>query len=144
MRLALIYALVAMAFYAVEIVITDLQLGKIPARVVTLMYATGVAILAGTSLLIFPEKEFVWPSRKEWGFVVLMVIVSFVAATTHFLALHNKAGSTTMGAYYSLLPVTAALLIYFFAKEQQLPSWRMVLAWVLGAIAIYLVSTEKK
>jgi drug/metabolite transporter (DMT)-like permease len=144
MQNALVYALLAMIFYASEIVVTDLKLGRLSPRLVTLLYATGVALLAGLSLILFPDKSLEWPTRKEWWFVALMVVVSFIAATMHFFALHEKAGATTMCTYYCLLPVTAALLVYLFSGEHKVPSWRTIAAWVLGAVAVYLISTEKK
>lgn len=145
MRLAIVFAALAMLFYASEIVVTDLKLGRISARVLTFLYATGVAVLAGISLILVPEKEgFKWPNKSELPFVGLMIAVSFIAATTHFYALHEKAGATIMCTYYGLLPVTAALLVAIFSQEHNLPSWRAVAAWIFGAIAVYLISTQKQ
>jgi uncharacterized membrane protein len=145
MQNAQFVAMVAMVFYAMEIVVADLALGRVSPRFLTLLYATGVAVCAGLSLITNPPKGgVVSPNRSEWLFVLLMIAVSFIAATAHFEALHAKAGATTMCTFYCLLPVMAALLVFFFTEEHRLPSKRMIAAWLLGAVAVYLVVTDKK
>lgn len=144
MTKAMIFSLMAMFFYAVEIVTTDLKLSSMNPRLTTFFYATGVGILSGISLLLFPIKETEWPKGSSmWIFITVMIGASFVAATTHFFALHEKSGAAVMTTYYALLPVTASVLIFTFSSHE-LPSLRMVLAWLLGTIAIYLVATDMK
>lgn len=143
MRQAIVFAVIAAVFYAGEIVITDLKLSRISPRLLTFMYATGVAILVGASLLLYPEKDLSFPQGKEWGLVSLMVGVSFIAATAHFVALHEHTGAATMCTYYSLLPVIASGLIFIFSTRE-VPSGRIILAWLLGALAVYLIVTATK
>lgn len=132
----------AMFFYAVETVTTDLNLSFLNPRLTTFFYATGVGLLSGISLLIFPIEEAEWPKGLTvWLFIALIVSASFVGATAHFFALHEKSGAVTMSTYYSLLPVTASVLVFFFST-QELPSLRMLAAWALGSIAIYLVASD--
>lgn len=142
MTKAMMFSLMAMFFYAVEIVTTDLKLSEMNPRLTTFFYATGVGVLSGVSLLLFPIEDTDWPKGSSvWMFVALMVGASFVAATAHFFALHEKSGAAVMTTYYALLPVTASVLVFTFSN-QELPSLRMVLAWILAAIAIYLVTTD--
>ncbi len=144
MTKAMIFSLMAMLFYAVEIVTTDLKLSSMNPRLTTFFYATGVGMLSGISLLLFPIKETDWPKGSSvWIFIGLMVAASFIAATAHFFALHEKSGAAVMTTYYALLPVTASALIFTFSSHE-LPSLRMVLAWILATIAIYLVTTDIK
>ena len=134
-------AILAMAFYALEIAITDLKLGTISPRLMTLYYSSGVAIFALVSLLISREQITV-PSGTTTWFVILMILSSFVAATAHFIAIHEGLGTARMSLAYAFLPVAGALYISFFKRE--LPSWNLILACVLAGIALYLVSSSEE
>lgn len=139
MRLATFFCVLAMVFYALETSIADWKLAKVSPRVLTLCYALGVAICAGISLLFTKEQTI--PHGSQWVYVILMVGVSFVAALSHFAALHHESGAVTLTMFYCLMPVAATLFMALF--KQQLPSWRLVVAWGIAALALYLVSTGK-
>lgn len=89
------------------------------------------------------EEETRLPTGNEWWYVVLMVAASFIAASAHFYALNQRATAVVMCTFYALLPVTASLLVFVFSKRE-LPSWKVILAWVLAAVAVYLVASEKE
>lgn len=145
-RTAIALSFVAMLFYASEIVITDLKLGNVSPSVLTVLYSGGVALIGIAWLIINSgrsKEPLIYPSGKEWIFVGLMIAVSFVAASTHFAALHKHTGAAVMCIFYSLLPVTASILIFIFSNREP-PSWKMIIAWVLAGIAVYLVASDKK
>lgn len=140
MKLATLFCVLAMLFYALETSITDWKLAKVSPRVLTLCYALGVAVCAGVNLL-FTTKEQTIPQGSQWIFVFLMIVASFVAASSHFAALHHDSGAVMLTMFYCLMPVAASLFMTLF--KQELPGWRVVVAWVIAALALYLVSTGK-
>lgn len=139
MKLATMFCLLAMLFYALETSITDWKLAKVSPRVLTLCYAIGVAICAAVSLIF--AKDVKVPEGSQWTFVVLMILASFVAASSHFAALNQDAGAVKLTMFYCLMPVAASLFMAVF--KQELPSWRVVAAWFVAAFALYLVSSGK-
>lgn len=142
MRDALYLSLIAMMFYAIEIVVTDLKLGNISPQLLTIFYSGGVCLVAIVIMLTTSKEPLSYPQGKEWWFVILMIFASFVAASTHFAALHKHTGAAVMCIFYSLLPVTASLLVFIFSKREA-PSPKMIIAWILAGIAVYLVASEK-
>ena len=146
MKNALFFSLIAMVFYATEIVVTDLKLGKVSPKLLTILYSGGVMACAIAYFLFSyftSEEETRLPTGNEWWYVVLMVAASFIAASAHFYALNQRATAVVMCTFYALLPVTASLLVFVFSKRE-LPSWKVILAWVLAAVAVYLVASEKE
>jgi drug/metabolite transporter (DMT)-like permease len=137
MNTAISYCLVAMAFYALEIAITDWQLSGLPPRLVTFLYAIGVATCAGVRLLF--EDRLVAPTGRQWIFVGLMVAASFLAATAHFEAIHRQAGAVVLTLAYCLMPVAASIYMALFAGR--LPTLRTAIAWVIAALALYVLAT---
>lgn len=142
MQHALLLSLVAMLFYATEIVVTDLKLSRVTPRLLTVLYSGGVLICALIHLL-WSRQEIKMPEGREWWFVLLMILASFIAASAHFAALNQRATATVMCTFYMLLPVAASLLVFLFARRG-LPSWKMMAAWILAAAAVYLVVSEQK
>lgn len=139
MKLATWFCILAMLFYALETSITDWKLTRVSPRVLTLCYALGVAICAAVSLIF--TKDVQLPQGSQWGFVVLMIGASFIAASSHFAALHHDSGAVMLTMFYCLMPVSAALFTAIFKLE--VPNWRVVVAWLIAAIALYLISTAK-
>lgn len=131
----------AMLFYALEIAVTDWKLSNISPRLLTLCYALGVAICAGISLC-FGHEEIRGPQGRQWLFVILMVFASFIAASTHFQALHEQSGAVRLTMFYCLLPVAASLYMAMFKGE--VPSIRTFAAWIAAALALYLISSGDK
>ncbi|MEQ1849144.1 MAG: EamA family transporter [Candidatus Peribacteraceae bacterium] len=130
-------AILAMAFYALEITITDLKLGHVPAQLLTFLYASGVAIFALVNMLSHKET-LTMPNAATWGFVATMVFVSFVASSAHFQALHDGIGTAKLTIAYAFLPVVGAVYVALLKKE--MPSVNLILACVLAGISLYLVS----
>ncbi len=133
-------ALIAMAFYALEISITDQKLSSISPRLLTLIYASGVALFSFLSLVVQPEQTGA-PSANQLGFISLMILASFIAASAHFEALHSGIGTAKLTLAYAFLPVAGALHSVVFRKE--IPSLGLVLAWCFAVAALYLVSVSK-
>ncbi len=133
-------AIIAMAFYALEISITDLKLSQISPRLLTLIYSLGVALVSLISLLIEPAHSGA-PNVNQITFIVLMVIASFIGASAHFEALHGGIGTAKLTLAYAFLPVAGALHSVIFKKE--IPSLGLVAAWLLAVLSLYLVSISK-
>jgi drug/metabolite transporter (DMT)-like permease len=133
-------SIVAMAFYALEIAITDWKLAEISPRLLTFFYSLGVAIFSLGSI-IFAKEAPALPDFKQSIFVALMVLASFIAASAHFHALASGTGAIKLTMVYMLLPVAAAFYMFIFKHE--FPDSRIILAWVLSVVALYLLSTAK-
>lgn len=133
-------SIVAMAFYALEIAITDWKLSSISPRLLTLFYSLGVALFSLASILI-ARGNHAMPDMKQMGFVVLMILASFIAASAHFHALTTGTGAIKLTMVYMLLPVAASF--YMFIFKLQIPDLKIVAAWALSVVALYLLSTAK-
>lgn len=141
MKTATLFCTMAMLFYALEIALTDWKLSSISPRFLTLCFAVGVAVCAAVALLVGHEKIRM-PEGNQWLFVILMIVASFIAAETHFAALNRQSGAVTLTMFYCLLPVAASFYMAIFKWE--LPNYRVVLAWLVAALALYLLSTGEK
>ena len=130
-----------MAFYALEIAITDTKLTMVPPRLITLYYSAGVAILAFISLLIAREPITI-PTSSMSIFLGLMILTSFIAATAHFTAIAEGIGTAKLTLVYSFLPIAGSLYSALIKKE--LPSLNLIAACVLAGFALYLVSITQK
>ena len=131
------FCLLAMAFYALEIAITDWQLSRLEPKLVTFLYAAGVALFAGIRLAIGERTPL--PTGRQWLFVALMIVASFLAASAHFQALHERAGAVVLTLSYCLMPVAASVYMALFTGL--VPDFRTVAAWLLAAIALALLAT---
>ncbi len=141
MRNMIWISIVAMAFYALEIAITDVKLSAIPPRLMTFYYSAGVALFAFMSLLLSRE-QISTPSSPVMFFVGLMIMSSFIAAAAHFTAISQGIGTARLTLVYAFLPVAGAIYSALFKRE--LPSLNLVAACLLAALALYLVSTTQK
>ena len=141
MKTATLFCTLAMLFYALEIALTDWKLANISPRLLTLFYAIGVAVCAAVTLSIGHEKIRM-PEGNQWLFVFLMIVASFIAAETHFAALNSQSGAVTLTMFYCLMPVAASFYMAIFKWE--LPNVRVILAWLVAAFALYLLSTGEK
>lgn len=138
MQNANLFAIIAMTLYATESFIADVKLSRIPPLTLTFYYSFGVMVFAGTTMFLTRTQNI--PSGSQWLYVVLMVVCSFGAAVAHFSSLHFHAGAIKLTTFYMFLPVVASVLgIIFLGKY---PSIRILLAWCLGALALYLISTD--
>lgn len=140
MNQALLCCAAAMLFYGLETAVADWKLRDVHPRVLTFLYAVGVAVFAGVYLLFADKPR--WPKGGEWGYVAFLIVASFIAAVAHFMAINLKAGAVTLTLFYSLLPVVAAL--FTAVVKGELPTLRTVLAWLLAAAALALVATGQK
>lgn len=138
---AIFFSLSAVAFYALEIFITDWKLSHISPRFLTLCYALGVAIFAFIGVLSLKPGQVITPNGKDWVFIILMIIASFGGAISHFFALNRSTGTIALTIYYMLLPVAGSIYVYIFRGN--IPSIRIVIAWLLAGIAVILITTAK-
>lgn len=128
--------------YAIEIAVTDIKLKHLSSQFLTLCYSMGVAVIAIIMMIITRERITAIPSKSECLYIGVMIFFSFVAAIAHFLALHYGAGATKISMSYAMLPAIIALMAYIFKKET--PEPRLVAAWILIGVAIYLTCTSKQ
>ncbi len=135
------FSILAMAFYALEIAITDAKLTMIPPRLITLYYSAGVALFAVISLVISREP-ITAPSSGVAVFLVLMILASFIGASAHFEAINQGVGTARLTLVYAFLPVAGA--VYSAILKKELPSLNLIAACVLAALALYLVSITQK
>lgn len=133
-------SIIAMAFYALEIAITDWKLSAISPRLLTFFYSAGVAVFSLGSI-IYAREMHAAPDGKQSAFIILMILASFIAASAHFQALTTGTSAVKLTMVYMLLPVAASFYIFLF--KQQLPDIKIIFAWLLSAIALYLLSTAK-
>lgn len=128
---------IAMTFYAVEMTITDKRLQDVHPRFLTLCYS-GIIFVLTLIWLAQNRDEVELPKGSKWVPIILMGVVSFIAAHAHFSALHKNAGAVQLGLYYALLPVVASLVDVAITRE--LPSIRIVIGWLLGAASLWCVT----
>ena len=136
-RIALVLCFMASLCYAAELVITDKKLGKVSPIVLTFFFGITIAICALPGVLHgIKTGSAVFPPWKSVMLVVAVGVLSFLADWCHFGALHYKAGGTVLATFYMLLPVFSSMM------KGNVPSLRMIAAWVLGGAALYLISHE--
>ena len=136
----MLMSLLAMAFYSLEIALTDWKLSAFSPRLLTFLYSTGVAVFALVTLVLARETHSM-PDAKQSIFVFLMIFASFVAASAHFQALTTGTSAVTLSLTYAFMPVMASFFMAIF--KFQLPSLQLVSAWILSIAALYLVGTAK-
>lgn len=129
-----------MAFYALEISLTDWKLSELPPRLLSVFYAIGVGIFAVIALQL-TTKEITLPNASQWIVLICMIICGALATWTNFAALHNNLGATRLTLLYCLIPVVAQLFTFILNRE--LPSIHLVGAWLLATGSLYLVSIAK-
>lgn len=143
MKWSLFFSMLAMTLYASEIVTTDLKLSKINPWSMTFLYGLGTALIALPFVLGSPDlvEMKTWPTKAaEWGFVILICVFAAGAAWAHFSALNHHSGAVILCTFYMLLPVVAAGLMAILGHG--LPTWRLVVAWILAGAALYLAGSH--
>lgn len=137
---AIISCALASVMYAAEIVIADRYLRHIAPSVMTFCLGLGVAICALPFALynVCCNKADVitMPTGREWILIAAMVIVSFAADWAHFVALKANAGATILATFYLMIPVICTMM------KGEVPPARMLCAWALLGVALFLVKEE--
>ena len=146
MKWSIIFSVIAMILYSSEVVTTDLKLSKMNPWNMTFLYGLGTAIVSIPFVYWYsgsgPETIVSWPSRpNEWGYVLLVCLFAAGGAWANFSALHHEAGAVVLCTVYMLLPVAAALIMAALGHHG-FPSWRLMLAWALAGVALYLVGVD--
>ena len=73
---------------------------------------------------------------KEWILIASIVVISFTADWAHFAALKAHAGATVLATFYLMIPIICTMM------KGEIPSARMVYAWILLGVALFLVKDE--
>lgn len=133
---AMLLAFLAMVFYASEAVVTDAKLSHLNPRLLTFLYGLGIALFAGLSLVFAPVDRAL--IQREFPFVGMVIIASFLGALFHFSALNAQSGATALCSMYMLLPVAASIMKFLHSGQK--PDQNLVIAWVLGAAALLFVT----
>ena len=141
MTIAVLFSTMAMLFYALEIAIADWKLSDVSPRLLTLLYSSGVATYAAISLLISHDSVKA-PEGYQWIFIAILITSSFIAAVSHFEALNHESGAVMLTLFYCLMPVAASFYMALFKRE--MPGMRVIVAWLIAGLALYLLSTGEK
>lgn len=139
MKLAIVLCLFASALYAAEITLTDKRLERIsPIVLVFVLGLTTCMVTLPVLLWRVREGTLIFPSASEWVVLGIVLLLGVAADWTHFAALHFRSGGIVLTTMYMLLPVFCSVF------EGQRPTWRTIVAWGLGAIALILISTTSE
>ena len=137
MKFVVALCVLASLLYSGEIVGTDKYLEKTSPVMTTFFVGLFVAIFAApTALVGLQNGSSHFPSYREIMIIGAVALCSFLADWAHFAALHHKAGTVELAMFYMLIPVICSIM------EMRAPSWHMIVAWVLGGIALLIVSYE--
>jgi drug/metabolite transporter (DMT)-like permease len=129
--------LLAAAFYAGEMVITDNRLTKMSPVVLTFLTSLGMTVFT-LCLMVYDHSY--WAQIKtatthEWYGIGLLVLACCLGALCHYGSLHKDTGATMLALFYVLLPVFAA------AMKFEKPTPKMIFAWILAGVSCYIAST---
>jgi drug/metabolite transporter (DMT)-like permease len=133
-----IYACLAVLFYALGNVITEQKL-KPYTQFATMLYCyvPMVAMTAGAlGIMKFREQTIVFPNGKALYVSGLISIVFFIADGFYFSAYTNNADAFTVSSIAVMFPAAASLMR--FAWTGQLPNRYHIAAYVVAIIAVAL------
>jgi drug/metabolite transporter (DMT)-like permease len=133
-----IYACLAVLFYALGNVITEQKL-KPYTQFATMLYCyvPMVAMTAGAlGIMKFREQTIVFPNGKALYVAGLIAIVFFIADGFYFSAYTNNADAFTVSSIAVMFPAAASLMR--FAWTGQLPNRYHIAAYVVAIIAVAL------
>lgn len=145
--------IIASAMYATEIVLTEKYLKGVSSVVLTMLLGATIVIF-GIPFALYtghtngvevhnPKADSVTsslklPTMRQIGILILVSGFSFLADWAHFEALKRHASSAALATFYVLIPVICT------AIKGEWPSWKMIAAWILGGVALYLIGDELK
>jgi hypothetical protein len=132
---AVLFAFLATLSYTSETVIADQKLARTTPLLLTFLVGVGTASIS-LFLLMTSSGKIAWPGRTEYGWLILVILLTFCADWMHFASLHNKVGAAVLCTSYALMPVLAS------AMKAEMPSGRLILAWICGSLALVLASQE--
>lgn len=137
MEKIVILCVLAAFLYSGEIVVTDNFLSKSSPIMTTFIFGVFLTLFSAPPALITWHFELVKaPSYYEICFIALAAFIGFLADWTHFAALHYGSGSVSLATFYMLIPVICS------GMQMKWPSLNILIAWVLGGIALFLVYQE--
>ena len=137
MKTAIVLCLLASTLYAAEITLTDKRLEKV-SPVVLLFFLGLMTCLVTLPMVLWNVRkgELVFPDQSQWIILGIVLLLGVAGDWAHFSALHFKSGGIVLATFYMLLPVLCSIF------EGQRPSWKTIIAWGLGAVALFLISTN--
>lgn len=134
---AVVLALVATFSYALETVVADKKLSNANPFAITLLMGVVAIIVSGARLLFFtPVTEMQWPKQEQYLWLALVLVLAYMADLCHFYALHHNVGAVVLCTSYALLPVLASMM------KGEVPSTRLIIAWLFAACALLLAYKE--
>ncbi len=137
MNWPLVFCMLAALFYAGEVAAVDRWLTHVSPVAMTMIFGIAIAIFALPGVLHgMQSKTITLPGWKEVIMICAVAFISFLADWTHFAALSHKAGGTTVATFYVFIPIFCSIM------KWEMPSLRIFASWVLGGIALYLISDE--
>lgn len=139
MNYGLLFCVLACVFYAGEVVMVDKWLSHTSPIMITMLFGAGIAIFAVPGVLQGVQSgSIAMPSWKEVMLILGIAFVAFLADWFHFAALNQRVGAVVIATSYVLIPVACSIM------KWESPSLKMIVAWILGGIALYLISDELK
>lgn len=152
MKPALFLCLLASFLYAVEIQLTERFLKGVSSIVLTMMFGLTIFLCALAFVVYGSLKGTVvtsdelgsaeemttiaWPVGWQWVFIVIVGVATFGADWAHFGAIQKHASGPMLATFYIAIPIMCNMM------KGEIPSWKMVLAWILGGAALALIRNE--
>lgn len=155
MNKALFLCVAAAFLYATEIVVANKFLKPISPLVLTLGVALVISACSAICIThrlatqasnqteaekleaLDEEKlPIAFPTKEQLAIIFLLGLLNFLADWSHYAAIKSQAGGAVLATFYILIPV--------FSKTMggEWPSLRLLSAWVLGGLLLYLLKEE--
>jgi drug/metabolite transporter (DMT)-like permease len=133
-----IYACIAVLFYALGNVITEQKL-KPFTQFGTMAYCyipMIVMTLGALAIMKVQSRPVTFPSGNALYFAGLIALVFFIADTFFFSAYTNNADAFTVSSIVLMFPAAASLMKYLWT--QQLPNRYHIAAYFIAVVAVAL------
>lgn len=135
-----LFAAAAMIFYAIQNVTIERKLADLSPLVLIFFFGLGLAFTSGAiiSFQQFLGIDQIIPRWNQYWFIVFCAVLLVIADWSYFSAYHVGGSVTQVTTVVILMPVVASLINGFTGGAWI--SWNRLLAWLLSAIAVWLVS----
>ena len=142
-KMAIIFALLAASFYALNAPFSKLLLDNIPSTILAGLLYLGAGI--GMSIVYFVRKRFVKNDREksldknDFKYVIMMILLDILAPIMLLLSLKSS-NSETIALINNFEIVATSIIAYIFFKEKI--SLRLWFGIILVSIASILLSVN--
>lgn len=133
---AVLFAFLATVFFSGEATIADMKLQRPSPLFLTFLLGIGIAVFSLVPLACISPNKIVWPNKSEYGWMLMVVILTCTADWAHFAALHYRVGATILCTSYALMPIFASMM------KAEMPSLRLFFAWICAGLALLLAYQE--